>query len=608
MLELVSQASLPKTDTRQMISDLLSTLRLVWDASRLHSSIIFISSILQAFAPAATLWIGKLLLDAVALAIQGNLEGGLNELTGLLALQVGIGALMVLLGALQGASRELLGDSLQNRITMRILGKAANLEVEQFENAKTYDALKNAYNEVGFRPIGVATQVLSLAQAIITLGSIGVLLAQLGWLVLLLTLIATLPGVIVSNYFGAESYRMIRRRTPEARVQNYLGTLLTSDQLVKEVRLFGFEPYLIKRWQLYYQKFRAQLVPLIVRRSGWSFAASLLSSLLIGVATFSVLAKASTGSITVGDFALFIGGLTQVQNQFSSLLSGVSNIYQSLLYMRNLFEFLELPQRDLEAGLEWLEPIETIEFKDVAFRYPLTTRDVLNGVNFKVEKGHALALVGENGAGKTTIVKLLTRLFEPTSGQILFNGKDVSAYSPRSVQRQMSIIFQDYGQYQMTARENVALGQLEKIEDTSALERAGEQSGANEFVQTLPSGYDTMLGRMFEGGRQLSGGQWQRLALSRLYFRSASVLVFDEPTAALDAQAEFDTINALRSQAKDRITVLISHRFSTVRLADTIVVLEHGKIEESGSHAELVQSGGMYAQLFKLQAKGYQSS
>jgi ATP-binding cassette, subfamily B, bacterial len=591
-----------------MLSDLWATLRLVWEASPLHSSIIFGSSLLQAFAPAATLWVSKLLLDAVALAIQGRLEGELGSLTTLLALQVGIGAVVALLGTLQGASRELLGDRLQNKISLRILNKAAGLEVEQFENAKTYDALKNAYNEVGFRPISVASQVLALAQAVITLGSIGVLLAQLGWVVLLLTLIATLPNVIVSNRFGLESYRLIRRRTQDARVQNYMGTILTNDALVKEVRLFGFEPYLLERWQAYYQKFRAQLVPLVVSRSAWGLGASLLSSVLIGVATFSVLARAATGAITVGDFALFVGGLGQVQNQFSSLLAGVSNIYQSLLYMRNLFEFLELPQRDLDTGEAWSEAIGAIEFQNVSFRYPLTTRDVLHNVSFKVTRGQALALVGENGAGKTTIVKLLTRLFEPTTGTILLNGKDARLYSPRSVQREMSIIFQDYGQYQMTARENVALSQLDHLRDDAKLEQAGAQSGANEFVETLPGGYDTMLGRMFDGGRQLSGGQWQRLALSRLYFRKASVLVFDEPTAALDAQAEFDTIEALRAQAKDRITVLISHRFSTVRLADQIVVLEEGKIIERGSHEQLLTNGGTYAQLFNLQARGYQSA
>jgi ATP-binding cassette, subfamily B, bacterial len=588
-----------------MLQDLRATLKLVWSSSPTHALVIAVTSLLQAFAPAASLWVAKLLLDDVALAVQGKLENAYGSLIGLLAIQVGIGVFLTLIGALQGASRELLGDSLQYRTTMLILGKAANLEVERFENAATYDALKNAYNEVGFRPIGVALQLLSLAQAIITLVSIGALLSRLGWLVLILVLIATLPGVIVSNRFGAESYRMIRRQTQDARVQNYLGSILTSDSLVKEVRLFGFETYLLDRWGEYYKKFRAQLVNLIYRRSAWNLGASLGSAVLVGLATLSVLARAAAGLITVGDFSLFVGGLSQVQNQFSSLLSGFSSIYQSLLYMRNLFEFLELPTRDLDAGETWSGPIRTITFENVGFRYPLTTRDVLKGVNFSVSSGQALALVGENGAGKTTIVKLLTRLFEPTSGRILFNGLDVSRFSPRSVQTEMSIIFQDYGQYSMSARENVALSKLEGIGDNAALEKSGLQSGANEFVTDLPDGYDTMLGRLFTGGRQLSGGQWQRLALSRLYFRDASVLVFDEPTAALDAQAEFDTIEALRNQAQDRIAVLISHRFSTVRLANQIVVLEDGVVSEYGSHEQLLETGGRYSQLFRLQARGY---
>ena len=595
-----------RSDAKAQLSDLWPTLRLVWEASPAQASIILITSLLQAFVPAATLWVSKLLLDAVALATQAKLEGGFQALVGLLALQVGIGAVSSLLGTVQNASRELLGDALQNRITNRILAQAARLEVERFEDAKTYDALRNAYNEVGFRPIGVASQVLGLAQSVITLGSVGALLSSLGWLVLVLALLATVPGVIVSNRFGAEGYRMIRRRTPEARVQNYMGTILTSDQLVKEVRLFGFEGHLLERWNAYYRKFRAQLVPLIARRSAWSLGASLLSSVLVGAATLTVLARAAAGRVSVGDFSLFVGGLVQVQSQFSSLLSGVSGIYQNLLYMRNLFEFLELPARDLDAGEPWVDPIETITFEHVSFRYPLGQRNVLEDVSFTIRKGQALALVGENGAGKTTIVKLLTRLYEPTGGRILLNGLDVTRFSPRSVQQAMSIIFQDYGQYQMTARENVALSNLSAMQDNAALEASGEQSGANAFVHDLPSGYDTMLGQMFEGGRPLSGGQWQRLALSRLYFRPASVIVFDEPTAALDARAEFETIEALRAQTKDRIAVLVSHRFSTVRLADHIVVLEHGRIIESGPHEQLLALGGTYAQLFKLQASGYQ--
>jgi ATP-binding cassette subfamily B protein len=297
-----------------------------------------------------------------------------------------------------------------------------------------------------------------------------------------------------------------------------------------------------------------------------------------------------------------------MQGQFSNLLSSVSGIYESLLYMRNLFEFLELPSRNLDEGDEWRGPINSIEFERVSFRYPLTERHVLSGVSFAVNRGQALALVGENGAGKTTVVKLVTRLFEPTAGRILLNGIDAARFSPRSVQREMSIIFQDFGQYQMTARENIALSRTDKLHEDAAIHTAGEKSGAVEVVNDLPDRYETMLGRLFPGGRQLSGGQWQRLALARLYFRPASVQIFDEPTAALDARAEAAMIDRLREHGRDRITLLISHRFSTVRLAERIVVLHEGGVVESGSHEELLAQRGVYAKLFQLQARGYQET
>ncbi|WP_424952563.1 ABC transporter ATP-binding protein [Deinococcus sp.] len=589
---------------KTQFADLRATLALVWSSSPGHTSVLMLLSLLSAFLPAATLYATKLLIDAVAQATTGRLAaaGGYGHLVQLLALQVGVGALGAVFGSFQNTSRELLGDRLQNSISLRILIKATGLEVEKFEDSETYDALQNAYREVGVRPLGVLTQLIALLQAVITLVSIGALMARLGPLVLPLVLLAGIPGVIIQNRFGTESYRMLRRRTQDARVQNYLGSLLTSDELVKEVRLFHFEPYLIGRWQDYYLKFRAQLVPLVQRRNAWTLAASLLSALLVGLATLGVLARAARGEITVGDFSLFALGISQVQGQFSSLLTGVGGIYQNLLYIRNLFEFLELPARDLDAGEEWTGPIDTIEFREVGFRYPLTSRDVLRGLSFTVRRGQALALVGENGAGKTTAIKLLTRLFQPSSGQILLNGQDAARFSARSVQLEMSIIFQDFGQYQMSARENVVLSGEGEL---AGVRRAAERSGADEFLDTLPDGYATPLGRLFSGGRQLSGGQWQKVALARLYYRRASVLVFDEPTAALDAAAEFETVSRLREQATERITVIISHRFSTVRLADAIVVLDEGRVAESGSHADLLALGGRYAALFRLQASGY---
>ncbi|MSO57218.1 MAG: ABC transporter ATP-binding protein [Acidobacteria bacterium] len=591
-----------------MAGDLAATVRLVWSASPGLLSLILFLSILLALVPAATLWVGKLLIDDVARAVTGgfpNAEDAYRRLAMLLAVQVGIAVFASLVQTISSASRELLGDTLQNRISLRILHKASALDVESFENAETYDALRNAYNEVGSRPLGVMFQLIGISQALITLASIGSLMARLGWEVLPLVLLASIPGVIVSSRFGAESYRVMRRRATDARHQNYLGSLLTSDTLVKEVRLFGFERYLLEGWQEYYKKFRGQFVSLLRRRSAWGLAATLGSSLLIAFATLSVLRRAAQGAITVGDFSLFIGGIGQIQSQFTGLLNGITGIYESLLYMRNLFEFLELPSRDLEQGDEWRGPIDSIEFEHVSFRYPLTDRDVLSDVSFAVSKGQALALVGENGAGKTTIVKLVTRLFEPTSGRILLNGMDAARFSPRSVQCEMSIIFQDYGQYQMTARENIAISRTDMMADDAAVERASDKSGAVEIVRDLPEGYDTMLGRLFPGGRQLSGGQWQRLALGRLYFRPASVQIFDEPTAALDAIAEAAMIDRLREHGRQRVTMLISHRFSTVRLADHIVVLHEGRVVESGSHEELVAQRGVYAKLFELQARGY---
>jgi ATP-binding cassette, subfamily B, bacterial len=599
----------PTPTWRTHARDLRATLALVWATDPGQTALIGTLSLVQAFVPAASLWVAKLLLDAVVQAVTGSFAGeaeAFARLAGLLAIQVGIGMLGSLLTTLQTATQDLLGDALQHAISRRILDKAAGLELERFEDADTYDRLQNAYREVGSRPLGVFTQVVGLGQAVITLGSVSALMAQLGWAVVPLVLLASVPGVWVSSRFGTLDYRRLRRQAADARVQNYLGRLLTSDEAVKEVRLFGFEGYLLERWRAYYLKFRAEFVALIRRRSGWGLAASLASTGLIAVATLAVLRRAAQGALTVGDFGLFVQGIGALQRQFSTLLQGVTGVQQNLLYMRNLFDFLELPARDLDAGEPWTGPIERIDFQDVSFRYPLTDRDVLRGVTFSVLRGESLALVGENGAGKTTLVKLLTRLYEPTSGRILLNGHDARRFSPRSVQREISGIFQDFGQYQMTVRENVAVGRGGGGEgEAGPLRDAADRAGASGVIDALPGGFEQMLGRAFAGGQQLSGGQWQRLALARLYYRGGSVLVFDEPTAALDANAEFEVIEQLRAQAQGRITVIISHRFSTVRLADRIVVLDGGMITESGDHDALMALGGTYAAMFSLQARGY---
>lgn len=581
---------------------------LVWQAGKLDSLLIMLISVLQALMPAARLWISKLLLDAVADAIAGRLgEPGpaFQHMVGLLGLQIALTLVSNFLGTIQGSRRELFGHRLQNQIAERILRKATRLSLGQFENPASYDKLQNAYREVGSRPLGVFTQVITLGQAVITLVSVSALMFQLGPLIVPLVLLASIPGVIVSSKFGAANYRMLRWQAADARAQSYIGSLLTNDASVKEVRLFGFGEFLIGKWLEYYGKFREQLVALVKRRTAWDFGASLLSTIMIGGATALVLLRAAAGRMTVGDFGLFIQGIGQLQSQFGNLLSGFSGIYQNLLYMRNLYEFLEL---DPDAGMDgetWTGHIHTIEFDNVSFRYPLTERDVLKGVSFSVRRGEMLALVGENGAGKSTIVKLLTGLYRPTSGRILFNGIDVAGYSTESLMSEMSAIFQDFGEYQMTVEENIAL--QHQGEDVST-EPAARAAGAHEFISRLPKSYRNMLGRWFEGGVQLSGGQWQRIALARLYFHGGSVLVFDEPTSALDADAEYEVIETLRAAAAERITLVVSHRFSTVRLANHIVVIEGGVVSESGSHEELMEiPNGTYHRMFSKQARGYVS-
>lgn len=588
--------------------DLGATLALVWNANRRRTVTVALLSLVQSLLPAASMWVAKLLLDAVADAIAGTLGSpadALRHMLGLLLLQVGITALGGAVGTIQNATRELLGDALQNSISRRILAKAGALELAQFEDPKSYDALQNAYREVGSRPLGVFTQIVTLVQALLTLGSVSALMVQLGWAVVPLVLVASVPNVWVSTRFGTEGYRMIRRQAADARQQNYLGALMTNDQVVKEIRLFGFQDWLMERWQATYLRFRAQLESLIRRRSGWGLLASLASTGMIGGATLLVLRRAAAGALTVGDFGLFIQGIGQLQHQFANLLSGFTGVYQNLLYMRNLFEFLELPSFDHDAGETWSGPIDSIEFQGVSFRYPLTENDVLHDVSFRAQRGTTLALVGANGAGKSTIVKLMTGTYRPTRGTILVNGQDAARFRPSTLRAEMSTVFQDFGQYQFTVRENVALGRIDAIDDDQAIRAAVRLAGATEFVEALPDGVDNMLGRWFEGGRQLSGGQWQRIALARLYFRGGSVMMFDEPTSALDADAEFEVIETLRAYARDRIAVIVSHRFSTVRMANEILVLDEGRIVERGSHDDLLDLDGIYARMFHRQARGY---
>lgn len=591
------------------IADIARTSALVWKTHRGYTLLVALLTAVQGGLPAANLWLSKLLIDAVAATIQGSAQdagGNLARLLTLAGAQAGLSFLGSLLGTAQGTVRELLGELLRNRISLQVLDKTNGLEVAFFEDAEFYDKLRNAYQEASYRPLEVVFQLFSLGQTIITLSSVVFLLSRLHWAVLPLIAITAVPALIVQNRYGYRNYWMLRERAPELRKQQYVGMLLTSDWFIKEIRVFRLENLFLGIYKTLFAKFFGENRRLILKRNASSVLASAGSILGWFLAAGYVVVRVVRRNITIGDFALYTQAISTTQGQIQAFLGGLSALYSNTLFIRNLFEFLSLPARDLTAGQEWSEPIEEIEFRQVSFCYPRTERLVLEDISFKIRRGQSLALVGKNGAGKTTIAKLMCRLYEPTAGEILFNGKNVAAYSPQSVQEQVAILFQDYGHYHFTARENVGVGRTVYMDDMPVIEAATQRSGADVFIETLPEKYETVLGRWFAGGIELSVGQWQKVALARAFLRRGKVLILDEPTASLDAEAEFEIFQDLLQDSANQITLLISHRFSTVRMADHILVLNEGRCTEAGSHEELMAAGGHYARLFKLQAKGYE--
>lgn len=588
--------------------DLGRALRLVWQAHRAYTLAIAGLTIAQGFLPAAQLWTWKLLFDVAVAAIQTDAEvaATIQRLGTLVGMQAGFYILNVLLSTLQSAVRQLLGELAQYQINVQILDKANTLELAFFENAQFYDKLQNAYREASYRPVEILSQILSLTQSLVTVSSMMVLLVRLHWIVFPVILITLLPVVWVQSRYGYANYLIRRQRAPELRKQQYIAALLTTDWFIKEVRVFQIEDHLLGIFKSLFAKFFGETRALIIKQGIAGLVAAMISILGWLMAVGYIVFRAAHRSISVGDLTLYTQAVSQTQSQLQSILGGLSSLYSSALFVRNLFEFIAQPTRDLSAGHVWDEPINEIEFRDVSFSYPGTKCLVLQNINFTVRRGQLLALIGKNGAGKTTIIKLLCGLYAPTSGVILINGKDIREYSPRSLQEHIAVIFQDFGHYQFTVQENIGLGRVAFTDDLDAIEAAARRSGASGIVDDLPARYRTVLGRWFEHGHELSMGQWQKIALARAYFRNGSMLILDEPTAALDAEAEYTVFEELSQWTASQITILVSHRFSTVRMADHILVLDQGRIIESGSHTELMSKNGQYAYLYGLQAQAYQ--
>lgn len=593
------------------IKDLCKVISLVWKTNPSYTSLTAMLTIITGLVPAMHLWVSKLLLNTVSSVLQGGVKDPFESFSHLLVLigvQAGLFFFSNFISNKQNMVRELLGEQLRIQISVQVLEKTSGLELTFFEDEKFYNRLQNAYQEAGQRPLEIVTQLFYMCQSAIILSSMAVILVQLHWLTLAFILITTLPALWVQNRYGLQNYWVLRERAPELRKQYYFGMLLTSDWFIKDVRVFQLEKYLLTLYTTLFDKFFRQTQKLVIKRSNEYVIASGISVLGWLLTSVYIIIKVGESALTIGDFALYTQAISTVQGGIQSFFSQMSSLYSHTMFLRNLFEYLSIPARDLSAGKRWSEPIECIEFRNVSFIYPGSGRHALHNVSFKIQQGKSLALVGKNGAGKTTIVKLLCRLYEPSSGEILLNGMRVADFSPQSIQEQVAVLFQDYGNYYLSARENIGIGNIGNIADQDGIQSAAQKSGADRFIEKLPQTYETTLGKWFDEGCQLSGGEWQKIGLARIFFRNSPIVILDEPTASLDAEAEHEIFEKLVKNNANQIKMLISHRFSTIRMADQILVLENGKIIEEGSHEELMRMAGQYEYLFKLQARGYEES
>jgi len=585
-------------------------LTLVWSTNRQLTVLLTLLTLAAGMLPAAAAWIGKLVIDAIVAQMAVGTAGGSPNYVPVLELVVAEAGIIGLLGAAQrgiAACQSLLRAQLGQRVNEMILEKALTLDLTQFEDAEFYDKLTRARREASSRPLSLVMRNFSLFQQLVALFSFSVLLAGFSPWAMALLVLAGLPAFVAETKFSGDAFRLFRMRAPESRLQLYLETVLAREDNAKEVQLFQLGPMLLGRYKAIFAKIYGEDRALTMRRETWGLSLTLFSTAALYSAYGWIAVTAVKGGISLGEMTMYLMLFKQGQAAVAASLASIGGMYEDNLYLSNLYEFLEqAPVFQSGDAPRGPDPADGVRFDAVSFSYPGAREPALSAINLHIRPGESLALVGENGAGKSTLIKLLCGLYQPSSGRILLHGLDVRDWERDALRRQIAVIFQDFNRYQFTVGENIGAGDIEGYADESRWEESARKGMALPFIRTLERGFGTQLGSWFKGGKELSTGQWQKVALSRAFMRtSADVLVLDEPTASMDAAAEAELFAYFREHTVGRISILISHRFSTVRQADRIAVLEQGRIIEYGTHAELLQANAEYARLFNLQALGY---
>lgn len=579
-------------------------LKLLWNVSPPHVGAVVLTTVLTALIPAGTVQFTKLAVQAVAGANgTDTMDAALLAAGGL----AGLIAVSHLLSTARTYLETLLQYRMANSIQEQIMRKSVSLQLAQFEDPGTYDSLQRANREASFRPYQIFSNLISVTSNLVALVSVGVVLVVWDPWVALVVVLAPVPSMAANIFYSRLGWKIENDRAADRRRGTYLQYLVTTDRTFKETRLFDLGGLFVERFTKLVKGFYAVDRRLEGRQA---VASGLLGLLSVAASAGAIVfaAKVTVENGQAGQFAGFIVAITMVQSSVQTLFGALAQMYEHSLFIGNLFAFLDLPVAGLRTIGKRQFParlVTGIEFRDVSFTYPGAAVPVFEGLNLFLPAGRCVALVGQNGAGKTTLVKLLARFYEPDAGAILIDGVPIEEYELGDLRRNLGVIFQDFVQYEASVRENVGFGRHEQLGDDSGIRKAVEQSGAHEFVNHLPNGLETQLGKWFDDGRQLSGGQWQRVALARAFLRKAAIVVLDEPTASIDAQAESEVFGRLREIAGQATTLLIAHRFSTVRVADHIVVIDNGQVLEEGTHGELMRLEGVYAKLFNLQAAGY---